>query len=106
MSNKIIVLWGFIIVFLVCAVYFIGLKYEGEIKYINLKKEIKESVKEYIDDKDITLPFSITSETLESEGYIGALELDEKICAADISVSKKFLFYSYDIKFTCINPEV
>lgn len=106
MSNKVIVLWGFIIVFLVCSVYFIGLKYEGEIKYINLKKEIKESVKEYINDNDIDLPFSITSENLESEGYIGELKLDDKVCAADITVSKKFLFYSYDIKFTCINTEV
>lgn len=106
MSNKVIVLWGFIIVFLVCSIYFIGLKYEGEMKYINLKKEIKESVKDYIDDNDVTFPFTITSETLESEGYIGELKLDEKICAADVNVSKKFLFYSYDIKFTCINTEV
>lgn len=106
MSNKLIVLWGFIIVLLVCIIYFIGIKYEDEIKYVNLKNDVKESVKKYIDDNEVELPFSITTEELEEKGYIDELKLNEKICAADVKVSKKFLFYSFDIKFTCINTEV
>lgn len=103
MSNKIIVLWGFIIVMLVCAIYFIGIKYENEIKYINLKTEVKEATKKYVDDKDLDLPFTITTEQLESEGYIKELRLDDKVCAADVVISKKFIFHTFDIKFTCVN---
>lgn len=105
LNNKIIVLWGFIIVMLVCAVYFIGIKYENEIKYINLKTEVKEAAKKYVDDKELDLPFSVTTEILESEGYIGELKLDDKVCAADITVSKRFIFHTFDIKFTCVNVE-
>lgn len=106
MSNKIIVLWGFIIVILVCAIYFIGIKYENEIEYINLKTEVKEAVKKYIKDNDLVLPITLTTEELESKGYIGELRIEEKVCAADVTVSKKFLFYSFDIDFTCVNTEV
>ena len=105
MSNKIIVLWGFIIVSLVCTIYFIGVKYQSEIKYINLKEEVKESTKKYIEDNDIKLPLKITSEELESKGYIGELRLDNKICACDINVKKQFLFYSFDLDFECIKVE-
>ena len=97
MSNKIIVLWGFIIVMLVCTIYFIGIKYE------NLKTEVKEATKKYVDDKDLDLPFTITTEQLESEGYIKELRLDDKVCAADVVISKKFIFHTFDIKFTCVN---
>lgn len=105
MSNKVIVAWGFIIVFLVLAVYFIGIKYQNELKFVTLKNEIKKAAEKYIKDKDVSIPVVITTETLESEGYIKELKLNEKICAADINVSKKFLFYNYDIDFLCINPE-
>ena len=105
MSNKIIVLWGVVIVALVSSVYFIGIKYQNELKYISLKTEVKEATKKYIEDKKVSLPFKIETETLESEGYIGALKLEEKVCAADVSVDKKLFFYSYDIKFLCVNTE-
>ena len=105
MSNKIIVFWGFIIVSIVCAIYFIGIKYESELKYVNLKNEVKRASKRYIKDKDAKLPITITTETLENEGYIKELKLDEKVCAADVKVLKKFFFYAYDIKFVCVNTE-
>lgn len=105
MSNKLIMLWGFVIVLLVSLVYFIGIRYEDEIKYVNLKSDVKEAVKKYVEENDVSLPFSITTETLEEEGYIDELKLNEKVCAADVIVKKKFLFYSFDIKFTCINVE-
>jgi len=106
MSNKLIVLWGFIIVLLVSIVYFIGIKYQDEIKYVNLKNDVKEATKKYVEDNDLELPLSITTEELEEKGYIGELKLNEKICAADVKISKKLLFYSFDIKFTCVNVEV
>ncbi len=106
MSNKIIVLWGFIIVMLVCGVYFIGIKYESEIDYINLKNDVKSAAKRYVEDKDVSLPFTISTEKLEGEGYIGELRLDEKVCAADVTVNKRFVFHTFDISFTCVNTEV
>ena len=103
MSNKLIVIWGSVIILLVGTVYFIGIKYKDELKYISLKEEVKDSVKEYIKRNDIKLPLEITSEELEENNYIKELKLDDKICAADITVDKKFLFYNYDIEFTCID---
>lgn len=103
MSTKTIVLWGFIIVLLIGLLYFIGIKYESEIKYINLKTEVKSSVKDYIKDNNLKVPLTITTEELEEKYYIGELKLDDKVCAATISVDKRFIFYSYDIDFTCIN---
>ncbi len=105
MSNKVIVFWGIIITLLCSAIYIIGVYYKNELDYINLKTKIKTSVKEYINKENKDLPLEITSEELEKKGYIGKLELEEKICAADIKVTKKFLMNNYDINFTCINPE-
>lgn len=102
MSNKIIILWGSIIILLITILFIIGINYEKEIKYINIKQEVKESVKEYIKENNIKDDFEITSEELESKGYLKEIKLDDKICAADISVKKVLIFKKYNIEFTCI----
>ena len=102
MSNKIIILWGSIIILLITILFIIGINYEKEIKYINIKQEVKESVKKYIKENNIKDDFEITSEELESEGYLKKIKLDDKICAADISVKKVLIFKKYNIEFTCI----
>ncbi len=102
MSNKIIILWGSIIILLITILFIIGINYEKEIKYINIKQEVKESVKKYIKENNIKDDFEITSEELESEGYLKEIKLDDKICAADISVKKVLIFKKYNIEFTCI----
>ena len=38
MSNKIIILWGSIIILLITILFIIGINYEKEIKYINIKQ--------------------------------------------------------------------
>lgn len=102
MSNKIIILWGSIIILLITILFIIGINYEKEIKYIDIKQEVKESVKKYIKENNIKDDFEITSEELESEGYLKEIKLDDKICAADISVKKVLIFKKYNIEFTCI----
>ena len=102
MSNKIIILWGSIIILLITILFIIGINYEKEIKYINIKQEVKESVKKYIKENNIKDDFEITSEELESEGDLKEIKLDDKICAADISVKKVLIFKKYNIEFTCI----
>lgn len=102
MSNKIIILWGSIIILLITILFIIGINYEKEIKYINIKQEVKESVKKYIKENNIKDDFEITSEELESEGYLKEIKLDDKICVADISVKKVLIFKKYNIEFTCI----
>ena len=102
MSNKIIILWGSIIILLITILFIIGINYEKEIKYINIKQEVKESVKKYIKENNIKDDFEITSEELESEGYLKEIKLDDKICAADISVKKVLIFKKYNIEFNCI----
>lgn len=102
MSNKIIILWGSIIILLITILFIIGINYEKEIKYINIKQEVKESVKKYIKENNIKDDFEITSEELESKGYLKEIKLDDKICEADISVKKVLIFKKYNIEFTCI----
>lgn len=107
MNEKIIALWGFIIILLVGIICFVGIHYEDEIEYIKLKEEVKDSVKKYIKSEDAPLPLEITTEELEEKKYIKELKLDEKVCAADVKVKKVFwVFKSYDIDFTCINPNI
>ena len=106
MNNKVIVMWGLVIVLLVLTIYYIGVKRQDEIEYIKLKEEVKEATSKYIDDLDKDLPLEITTEELEEEGYIEELTLDDKICEADIKVSKKLFWKDYKIKFTCINKEI
>ena len=98
MNNKIIVVWGIIIIILVSIIYYIGITYQNEIKYISLKEEVKIAVKDYISSE------KITTEELEEKGYLKELKLGNKLCAADIEVTKK-VFKSYDIEFTCVNVE-
>ncbi|MCI8331142.1 MAG: hypothetical protein HFE04_03485 [Bacilli bacterium] len=105
MSNKLIIIWGSVIILLVGTIYFIGVKYEEELKYISKKNELKEVVKEYIKDNHTKLPIKITTEELEEQEYIEEIKMEDKICAADIKVSKKLIFYDYDIEFTCIKIE-
>ena len=70
-----------------------------------VKEEVKIAVKDYISSEKITkYPFKITTEELEEKGYLKELKLDNKLCAADIEVTKK-VFKSYDIEFTCVNVE-
>ncbi len=105
MSNKVIAIWGTVVVLLVISIYVIGITHKEELKYITLKTEVKEKTKEYIEANDIKLPVSITSEFLEELGYLDSLKLDNKLCAADINVKKKFVFTSYDIDFTCVSTK-
>lgn len=105
MSNKVIVLWGSIIVFLVCVIFVIGTFYQNEIKYITLKEEVKTSAKEYINKHEVTYPFKITTEELESLGYLDELRIEDKVCVADVTVTEKWIFKKYKIDFTCITKE-
>ena len=105
MSNKVIVQWGSIIVFLVCVIFVIGTFYQNEIKYITLKEEVKTSAKEYINKHEVTYLFKITTEELESLGYLDELKIEDKVCIADVTVTKKWIFKKYKIDFTCITKE-
>lgn len=107
MNKRVIVLWSIIVVGLFLTILVIGITNKEELKYIKLKNEVKEVTKEYIKDNNIDkYPVTISSEILEEKDYIDELILDNKVCACDIVVNKKLIFYTYNIKFTCINKEM
>ena len=97
MNNKIIVVWGIIIIILVSIIYYIGITYQNEIKYISLKEEVKIAVKDYISSEKITkYPFKITTEELEEKGYLKELKLG-KISSNSLYEIKsiiKFVYFS------------
>ena len=103
MSNKIIALWGFIVVSIVAAILVIGFNYKKELEYVDMKQTIRKSVYAYMGDNDVTLPFKISTEKLEEENYLDELKLGDRLCAADVMVDKKFIIYKYDIEFTCVD---
>lgn len=106
MSNKTIIIWILLISVLVFIIGYIGITKKDELEYINLKNKVKEITKDYIHDNNIDkFPFTITTEELEEKDYLDELKLNNKVCAGDIKVTKKFVFYKYDIKFTCVNVE-
>ncbi len=106
MNKKVIALWGFIIVALVIIIFIIGITKEEELKYISLKNDIREATNEYIENNNIKdYPFTITTEELEEKDYLDELKLENKLCVADVTVTKKFIFKKYNIKLTCINVE-
>ena len=106
MNNKTIVIWVSLIVLLTLGIGIIGITKQDELKYIEAKNELKKATKEYIKDNKInSFPITITSETLEEKDYIKEIKIDKNICAADITVAKKFIFNKYKIKFTCINSQ-
>ena len=106
MNKRIFIVWGLLIALLVLGIGYIGITKKEEIKYISLKNEVKKATKEYINDNNIKVyPFKITTEKLEEKDYLKELKINNKVCAGDIVVNKKIIFYSYDIKFTCVNVE-
>ena len=105
MSNKVMIVWATLVTSILLGIYAFASYYKDELKYISLKEEVKSDVLNYIKEKNVKLPLNITSEELEEKGYIKELRLDDKVCAADIRVDKKFMFYNYDIDFTCISTE-
>lgn len=101
MSNKVIIVWGFIITMLVLIIYLLGIKYDDEKEYIGLKKEIKESALKYIEENNIEIPFIISSNELIEKGYLDELKLDDKICISTVEVNKWMTFKSFNISLKC-----
>ena len=77
-------------------------RYANEKNVPIIEKKSIAFIMKYIKENNIKDDFEITSEELESEGYLKEIKLDDKICAADISVKKVLIFKKYNIEFTCI----
>ena len=106
MSNKVIVLWGSVIVLLVLAIYTFGVMRKDNLKQLEAEKLVKESLNNYMDDNEIELPYKTTTEELIKNGYLEEIIVDNRVCNATVTVKKKLLGKDYDIKFTCINEEI
>ncbi len=99
MSNKLILLWGFLMIFMSCALLIIG-KNEEKIRE---KKEIEtiydNAVISYIEDNEIEFidnEVKISSNDLLINGYINEVKMDDSICVFEATVLKK---EDYNIKY-------
>ncbi len=103
MSNKVILVWGGLVVVIISTILLLGYKFNGEIEYVKMKQSIRNSVYNYIGDNDVKFPLEISTEKLEEENYLEEIRIGNKLCAADVVVNKKFVIYNYDISFTCVD---
>lgn len=105
MSNKIIILWTIIIFLLLSSIFLVGKYYLENKDYILLRQEFKRNVKTYIKENDlypeVNEEVTINSKTLIENDLIKELKYDNKECEAKAKVSKKFIFYLYDVEFKC-----
>ena len=110
MSKRIILIWGFLIVGLVLGIYIIAITKEEEIKYIskNNNLDYKCSKKNHCKLKKFHLIkelLNILDICICDQDYLKEVKVNDKTCAVDITVNKKFIFYSYKMKFTCISTK-
>lgn len=105
MSNKIIVFWATIIFLLLSSIFLFGKYYLKNKEYILLRQEFKENVKNYIKENDLYPKYDkaviINKEILIKNEIIKEIKYNGKECDAEAKVSKKFIFYLYNIKLDC-----
>ena len=104
MNNKIIVLWGFIIFGLVISIYILGISKSDEVKYDEIKDNLKLSVNNYLADNDLWPVNSVTvsSEELIENNYMNELSYENSKCFADVIVTNTGKKYNYEYDITCV----
>ena len=105
MSNKLIVLWGTIIVLLVSAVFVIGKLYKEDKFLIETQKLLKTNVSKYLDDygkwPSINDEIKISSNELIELDYIEPIKNESKECSAVISIKNVNKKYKYKYTVNC-----
>lgn len=105
MSNKIIVVWTITIFLLLASIFIYGKYYLKNEGYILLKQEFKANVKKYLKEKDLypekNKSVVVSKDVLVEEEVIEELKYKDKECDAEAKVTKKLVFYTYDIKLDC-----
>lgn len=105
MSNKIIIFWTIIIFILLSFILSFGKYYLENEEYILLQQEFKASVKKYIKENELYPKndevITVNKNILVEKKYIKELKYKNKECDADAKVSKKLIFYTYNIKLDC-----
>ena len=104
MNNKIIILWGFIIFGLVISIYLIGINKSEEVKYKELKENLKLSVDNYLTDNNLwpEKNITITSKDLIENNYLNELYYEGSKCSASILVTNNKGKYNYKYDITCV----
>lgn len=104
MSNKTFFTWGFLVMIFFFGIIIIYINNKDELKFTDAKKEIKQSVKQYIKDNNVEIEngytYNVTSEALINNGYIKELIVDKKMCSYNVNV-KKYIIFLYDFDFNC-----
>lgn len=102
MNYRYLILWGIVVIGLLFSVYFIGHTHMDDLMLsYKFDKVVKAATKDYIEDKEKTLPFVVTSGELIQYDYLDKLEYEDKLCNATINVKKVLFFKYFDIKYVC-----
>ena len=104
MNNKIIVLWGFIIFGLVISIYILGISKSDEVKYNELKENLKLSIDNYLSDNNLwpSNTITISSDELIENNYLNELSYEGSKCSADVIVTNNGKKYNYEYDITCV----
>ena len=104
MNNKIIVLWGFIIFGLVISVYVLGISKGNEVKYNELKENLKLSIDNYLSDNNLwpSNTITISSDELIENNYLNNLTYEGSECSAEVIITNNNGKYNYKYDITCV----
>lgn|SRR5574344_2156580 len=104
MSNKVLVLWAFIIVMLCATILVIGYNQKDKV-LMKLENDIKKASEEYILDNDIVPKYNesatIDIDDLIDNEYLKETVALEKYCVKKVIFTKGAIFNDYEIIKEC-----
>jgi len=106
MNNKVIVIWGFIIIALVTSIYLIGINKNKKEDYTEFKEILEIGLEDYLDDFDMwpntgEVKEVILEDLLDKE-YISSLAYNDRVCKGVIKVERVKSKYNYNYNIECI----
>lgn len=107
MSDKIIILWAGIIIFIITSIFLIGKYHEKNYEYYEANKEVKIYLKKYIDEENIKInkfnTLIIESKELKDMKYFEEIKINDATCEFIAKIKNYIVINSYKIKYECIN---
>lgn len=107
MNDRVIIIWGFLVVLIASSIMLLGNYYNKNYEYIETNKMVKEHLKEYIKKEKIKIPIlsavDISSEELKDKFYIEEIKMESSNCEFTSKVKNYIIFKTYKTDYKCTN---
>lgn len=110
MNDRIIIIWGFLVILIASSIMLLGNYYNKNSEYIETNKIIKEHLREYIKKEKIKIPFlsvvDIDSKELKDKFYIEEIKMGNSSCEFTSKVKNFLILKTYKTDYKCTNEIV